>query len=207
MNSEENKKKLWRTESLVLPPLGSADILRNGIPSILQNRITCYSSSRQRRYSSERNPVNSSGRVGRFPKCFFHAKISPSSPLLGFPFEFDWRRENIYIEMIDTSFVTDPMKIRKIQQTAIKVGRIYNKMCADIALDYYNSINDTNFELVEDDETMGSYSFNRIVPGTSTYCFFKAKENCCTNDFFAEISHIGPLYPSVVKCNIFTQEE
>ncbi|KAK2404152.1 hypothetical protein QL285_053521 [Trifolium repens] len=108
--------------------------------------------------------------------------------------------------MIDTSFVTDPMKIRKIQQTAIKVGRIYNKMCADIALDYYNSINDTNFELVEDDETMGSYSFNRIVPGTSTYCFFKAKENCCTNDFFAEISHIGPLYPSVVKCNIFTQE-
>jgi hypothetical protein len=114
--------------------------------------------------------------------------------------------EKIYIEMTDASFVTSPMRIRKIEQTSIKAGRIYTKMCADIALDYFNSIHDTNFELVEDHENMGSYSFNQI-PGTLTHCFFKAKENRCINDFFAEIMHVGPLYPSVVNCKLVTQED
>ncbi|WJX58977.1 hypothetical protein P8452_44372 [Trifolium repens] len=137
----------------------------------------------------------------------FLSRISPSSRLVSSGSRLSLiGEEKIYIEMTDASFVTSPMRIRKIEQTSIKAGRIYTKMCADIALDYFNSIHDTNFELVEDHENMGSYSFNQI-PGTLTHCFFKAKENRCINDFFAEIMHVGPLYPSVVNCKLVTQED
>ncbi|WJX96767.1 hypothetical protein P8452_77930 [Trifolium repens] len=108
-------------------------------------------------------------------------------------------------ELAPNSSFSNASKRLKTQKTATKAHRIYNKMCADIALDYYNNKNDTNFELVED-ETLVSYSFNKFYVDW-TRCYFKAKEDSCINDFFAEIKYLNPSGPFVTTCKILTQGE
>ncbi|GAA0186814.1 hypothetical protein LIER_34102 [Lithospermum erythrorhizon] len=95
--------------------------------------------------------------------------------------------------------------INEPEQASSKPHLIYKKMCANIALDYYNHKNGTRFELVED-ETLDSYPF-ADSSGSWIHCCFNAKEDSSINNFFSELQYVYPLGPAVTTCKILIQGE